>query len=54
MEDYLINLAFSTLFILIKNPAKRDSVKRAFLKLRRVIDLAYPPEDPIAFQTKKN
>lgn len=45
MQDWLIDLGLAAIFRLlkdaIKNPAKRASWRKAMLKLRDAIDLAY-------------
>lgn len=48
MEDLLINLGITLILSAIKNPAKKDALKRAMLKVRNAINAAYV-DDP-AFQ----
>ena len=42
MEEILINLGVSALLVSIKNPAKRISMRKIFLKVFNAIKSAYP------------
>jgi hypothetical protein len=42
--EYLVTMAFSVLFMFIKNPTNAAKFKEAFLKLGRVIDQTFPGE----------
>ena len=44
MEEMIINLALSIIFSTIKNPAKKEAMKRALLKMRNAINSLYPGE----------
>ena len=50
MQDFLISMALSVLFTLlktfIKNPAAKEQVKKALVKLGKAIIEAYPEEFP--------
>jgi hypothetical protein len=45
MNDLLIQMAVSILLSTIKNPEKRAELKRAMLKVRNTINMAYA-DDP--------
>ncbi len=40
-DDFVINMGLSALFLALKNPAKLAGLKKAMLKLRNAINLAY-------------
>jgi len=41
MEDLIINMAIATILSTIKNPGKKATLKKAFLKVRNAINAAY-------------
>ncbi len=44
-SDFFIDLGFSVLFTLLRSPkAQRDKFKKALIKLRDTLNMAYPPE----------
>ncbi|MGH7182074.1 MAG: hypothetical protein ACREJN_08865 [Nitrospiraceae bacterium] len=45
MEDLIITMAFGTLISAVKNPAKKASLKKAFLKVFNLIKANYA-DDP--------
>ncbi len=46
--DFFVDMAFSIIFSVVKqvvkNPEKKRSLARAMIKLRRALELAYPPD----------
>jgi len=44
VEEMFIQMALSILFAAIKNPARKETLKKALLKLRDQINLLYPEE----------
>jgi hypothetical protein len=42
MEEMLIHMALSIILATIKNPAKKEKLKAAFLKVRDEINILYP------------
>ncbi len=48
MSDWLVDLALAVLFSVlkqvVKNPEKKKSLARAMIKLRRQLEIAYPPD----------
>lgn len=49
MQDYLVDMSLSVIFALlktaIKNPAKRLAWRKAMLKLKRAIEIAYEADE---------
>ena len=41
MEDLLITMGISVILTAIKNPAKKEALKKALLKVRNAINAAY-------------
>jgi len=44
MEDLFISMAVSIILTAIKNPKKKAAMKKALLKVRDQINLAYPKD----------
>jgi hypothetical protein len=42
MDELLINMALAIIFSVIKNPAKKEALKKALLKMRNAINTLYP------------
>ena len=52
MEDILINLGISAILTAVKNKQKRKQLRKAFLKVRNAINLAFAG-DPEFFPEKE-
>lgn len=44
-EDMVINFFFSILRGVVKNPQKKEDLKRVMLKIRNVINMTYADDD---------
>lgn len=44
MDEMILNMALAIIFGVVKNPAKKEHMKRALLKLRNAINNLYPGE----------
>ncbi len=51
IESMALSVLFNVLKIVVKNPAKKEALKKALLKLRDQINSAYPDDSTASVQT---